>query len=96
MPLRKDGAGMSWITGSRSYRTRNNLHPRGQAARLLEKRAALVNHVQALDLLLYENRPQYDDEVPVSPQELELIRRDTIQAERMRSRKAPNFAGDYR
>ena len=46
--------------------------------------------------LLRENRERCDDESPIGHVELELIRRDTIQAERMRSRKAPNFAGDYR
>jgi len=46
--------------------------------------------------LLRENRECCDDEFPIGHVELELIRRDTIQAERERSRKPLNFAGDRR
>jgi hypothetical protein len=46
--------------------------------------------------LLRENRERCDDEFPIGHVELELIRRDTIQAERKRSMKPRNFAGDYR
>jgi hypothetical protein len=46
--------------------------------------------------LLRENRERCDDESPIGHVELELIRRDTIQAERKRSMKPRNFAGDYR
>ena len=46
--------------------------------------------------LIRENRERCNDEFPIGHVELELIRRDTIQAERERSRKPPNFAGDYR
>ena len=43
-----------------------------------------------------DNREHYDDEFPISPNELDLIRRDTEQAQMLRELKPPNFAGERR
>lgn len=73
---------MNWITGTRSYSAQAKHHPRGLSATKPEQRRTMAQG--------------YDDEFPVSPQEIELIRRDTIQAERDRRMKPRNFANDYR
>jgi hypothetical protein len=46
--------------------------------------------------LLRENRERCDDEFPIGQRELELIRRDTADAEARRRLKPPNFAGEDR